>query len=246
MAKKMLINALHPEELRVAIVEDNGQLVDLDIEIAGSEQMRGNVYKGVVLRVEPSLQAAFIDIGLKKPGFLQLGELHPEWWQWRDDVPEDQRKRRPRIQEVLRRGQELIVQVEKDERDMKGAALTSYLSLPGRYMVLMPGSDSSGVSRKVEAEGERKKLKEMAAELNIPEGIGYIIRTEALGKKQTELAKDYHYLLKLNESIREAAARVKGPALIYQESDLIIRTIRDYFTSEIDEVLVDSVEVYEQ
>ncbi len=245
MPKKMLINALHAEEARVAIVED-GRLMDLGIEIAGREQTRGNVYKGVVVRVEPGLQAAFIDIGLKKLGFLQMGELHPEFWQWRDDVPQDSRNRRPRIQEVLRRGQELLVQVEKGERDMKGAAVTSYLSLPGRYMVLMPGSDSAGVSRKVEAEGERKKLKEMAAELNIPEGIGFIIRTEALGKKQAELAKDFHYLLKLNESIREAAARVKGPALIYQESDLIIRTIRDYFTSEIDEVLVDSVEVYEQ
>ena len=245
MPKKMLINALHAEEARVAIVED-GRLMDLGIEIAGREQTRGNVYKGVVVRVEPGLQAAFIDIGLKKLGFLQMGELHPEFWQWRDDVPQDSRNRRPRIQEVLRRGQELLVQVEKGERDMKGAAVTSYLSLPGRYMVLMPGSDSAGVSRKVEAEGERKKLKEMAAELNIPEGIGFIIRTEALGKKQAELAKDFHYLLKLNESIREAAARVKGPALIYQESDLIIRTIRDYFTSDIDEVLVDSVEVYEQ
>lgn len=245
MPKKMLINALHAEEARVAIVED-GRLMDLGIEIAGREQTRGNVYKGVVVRVEPGLQAAFIDIGLKKLGFLQMGELHPDFWQWRDDVPVENRNRRPRIQEVLRRGQELIVQVEKGERDMKGAALTSYLSLPGRYMVLMPGSDSVGVSRKVEAEGERKKLKEMAAELNIPAGIGYIIRTEALGKKQAELAKDFHYLLKLNESIREAAAKVKGAALIYQESDLIIRTIRDYFTAEIDEVLVDSTEVYEQ
>lgn len=245
MPKKMLINALHAEEARVAIVED-GHLMDLGIEIAGREQIRGNVYKGVVVRVEPGLQAAFVDIGLKKLGFLQMGELHPDFWLWRDDVPSEQRNRRPRIQEVLRRGQELLVQVEKGERDMKGAALTSYLSLPGRYMVLMPGSDSAGVSRKVEAEGERKKLKEMAAELNIPEGIGYIIRTEALGKKQTELAKDFHYLLKLNDSIREASEKIKGPALIYQESDLIIRTIRDYFTSEIDEVLVDSTEVYEQ
>ena len=245
MPKKMLINALHAEEARVAIVED-GVLMDLGIEIAGREQTRGNVYKGVVVRVEPGLQAAFIDIGLKKLGFLQMGELHPEFWQWRDDVPQENRNRRPRIQEVLRRGQELIVQVEKGERDMKGAAVTSYLSLPGRYMVLMPGSDSAGVSRKVEAEGERKKLKEMAAELNIPEGIGFIIRTEALGKKQAELAKDFNYLINLNESIREAAAKVKGPALIYQESDLIIRTIRDYFTSEIEEVLVDSVEVFEQ
>jgi ribonuclease E len=145
---------------------------------------------------------------------------------------------------VLRRGQELIVQVEKGERDMKGAALTSYLSYPGRYMVIMPGSDSAGVSRKVENEGDRKKLKEIAAELAIPEGIGYIMRTEALGKTKTELkgpdrsSDAQGYLAK--------AKKTKAPALIYQELDLVIRTIRDYFTAEIDEVLVDSPEVYQQ
>ncbi|HEX8960822.1 MAG TPA: Rne/Rng family ribonuclease [Geobacteraceae bacterium] len=245
MSKKMLINVMHPEEARVAIVED-GRLVELDIEIAGSEQTRGNVYKGVVVRVEPGLQAAFVDIGLKKLGFLQMGELHPDFWQWRDDVPEEQRKRRPRIQEVLRRGQELIVQVEKGERDMKGAALTSYLSFPGRYMVVMPGSDSAGVSRKVESESDRKKLKEMAAELAIPEGIGYIMRTEALGKTKTELKKDLQSLIKLHKEILAKAKKTKAPALIYQELDLVIRTIRDYFTAEIDEVLVDSPEVYEK
>ncbi|HEY6871156.1 MAG TPA: Rne/Rng family ribonuclease [Geobacteraceae bacterium] len=244
MSKKMLINVMHPEESRVAIVKD-GQLVELDIEIAGSEQTRGNVYKGVVVRVEPGLQAAFVDIGLKKLGFLQMGELHPDFWQWRDDVPEEQRRRRPRIQEVLRRGQELIVQVEKGERDMKGAALTTYLSFPGRYMVIMPGSDSAGISRKVESEGDRKKLKEMAAELTIPEGIGYIIRTEALDKTKTDLKKDLQSLVKLHKDILAKAKKTKAPALIYQELDLVIRTIRDYFTAEIDEVLVDSPEVYE-
>lgn len=245
MARKMLINVMHPEEARVAIVED-GSLVELDIEIAGSEQTRGNVYKGVVVRVEPGLQAAFVDIGLKKLGFLQMGELHPDFWQWREDIPEDQRKRRPRIQEVLRRGQEIIVQVEKGERDNKGAALTTYVSLPGRYMVLMPGSDSAGISRKVESESERKKLKAMAAEMEIPEGVGYIIRTEALGRKQTEMVKDLEYLLEVYDTIKTKAAVTKAPALVYQESDLVIRTIRDYFTAEIDEVLVDSKEVYKQ
>jgi len=245
MMKKMLINAVHPEEARVAIVKD-GRLVELDIEIAGSEQTRGNVYKGVVVRVEPGLQAAFVEIGQKKLGFLQMGEIHPDYWQWRDDITEEQRKRRPRIQEVLRRGQELIVQVEKGERDMKGSALTTYLSLPGRYMVAMPGSDSTGISRKVENEADRKKLKELAAELNIPEGIGYIMRTEALGKKKTELNKDLQSLVKLHREILAKAAKAKAPALIYQESDLVIRTIRDYFTAEIDEVLVDNPEVYKQ
>jgi len=243
MSKKMLINALHPEESRVAIVDENGRLVDLDIEITGSEQMRGNIYKGVVLRVEPGLQAAFIDIGLKKPGFLQMGELHPDWWQWRDEIPEEQRKKRPRIQEVLRRGQELLVQVEKDERDMKGAAVTSYISLPGRYMVIMPGSDSTGISRKVEGEGERKKLKELVKGMTIPEGIGYIIRTEAVGRTLEELQKDLDSLVvRYNEIVEQGKIR-KGPALIYQEHAVVIRTIRDYFSADIDEVLVDSKEV---
>jgi len=245
MSKKMLINVMHPEEARVAIVQD-GRLIELDIEIAGSEQIRGNVYKGVVVRVEPALQAAFIDIGLKRLGFMQMGELHPDYWQWRDDIPEDQRKRRPRIQEVLRRGQELIVQVEKGERDMKGAALTTYMSFPGRYMVLMPGSDSAGISRKVEGEGERKKLKEAIVEMEIPEGIGYIVRTEAVGKTKTELKKDLQYLLKLHQGIIEKAATSKAPALVAEETDLVTRTIRDYFTAEIDEVLVDSQSHHKQ
>jgi len=245
MAKKMLINVMHPEEARVAIVEE-GHLIELDIETAGKEQTRGNVYKGVVVRVEPGLQAAFIDIGMKKLGFLQMGEIHPDNWQWRDDLPEEQKNRRPRIQEILRRGQELNVQVEKGEREGKGAALTTYISLPGRYMVLMPGSDSCGISRKVENESERKALKEVVAELGIPEGVGYIIRTEAVGKRKTELSKDLQYLLKLHASIKERSSELKAPALIYQESDLVIRTIRDYFSAEIDEVLVDSKDVYKQ
>jgi len=245
MAKKMLINVMHPEEARVAIVEE-GLLIELDIETAGKEQTRGNVYKGVVVRVEPGLQAAFIDVGMKKLGFLQMGEIHPDNWQWRDDLPEEQKNRRPRIQEILRRGQELNVQVEKGEREGKGAALTTYISLPGRYMVLMPGSDSCGISRKVENDTERKALKEVVTELDIPEGFGYIIRTEAVGKRKTELSKDLQYLLKLYESIKERSSELKAPALIYQESDLVIRTIRDYFSAEIDEVLVDSKDVYKQ
>lgn len=245
MAKKMLINVMHPEEARVAIVKD-GKLDNLDIEIAGSEQTRGNVYKGVVVRVEPGLQAAFVDIGSKRLGFLQMGEIHPSCWQWRDDVPPENRNRRPRIQEVIRRGQELIVQVEKGERDMKGAALTTYMSFPGRYMVLMPGSDSAGISRKVESEADRKKLKEKLSQMEIPEGYGYIVRTEALGKTRTELTKDLQNLISLHQSILEKAAATKAPALIHQEMNVVIRTIRDYFTAEIDEVLVDSKEVYKE
>jgi ribonuclease E len=245
VSKKMLINVMHPEEARVAIVHD-GRLMELNIEISGKEQTKGNIYKGVVLRVEPGLQAAFVDIGRAKPGFLQMGELHPDFWQWRDDVPEDQRKRRPRIQEVLRRGQELLVQVEKDERDHKGSALTSYISLPGRYMVLMPGSDSSGISRKVEQEGERKKLKEFVAGMNIPDGIGYIIRTEAVGRSAVELQKDLDNLLAMYEGIKQSAKEITGAGEVYQDRGLIIRSIRDYFSDDIDEVLVDSKEAYNE
>jgi ribonuclease E len=187
------------------------------------------------VRVEPWPQAAFVDIA-RKLGFLQMGEIQPDYWQWRDDIPEEQRNRRPRIQEILRRGQELIVQVEKGERDNKGAALTTYLSLPGRYMVIMPGSDSAGVSRKVENEAERKKLKEIVAEIGIPEGLGYIIRTEAVGKRKSELAKDLQYLMNLFDSIKEKAS-ISSAALIYQESDLVIRNHQDYFTADIEEVL---------
>ncbi len=241
VSKKMLINVMHPEEARVAIVHD-GRLMELDIEISGKEQTKGNIYKGVVLRVEPGLQAAFVDIGRGKPGFLQMGELHPDFWQWRDDVPEDQRKRRPRIQEVLRRGQELLVQVEKDERDNKGAALTTYISMPGRYMVIMPGSDSTGISRKVEQEGARKRLKEIVAGMNIPPGIGYIIRTEAVGRTPEELQKDLDNLVAMYEGIKQSATEINGAGEVYRDSGLIIRFIRDYFSDDIDEVLVDSKE----
>ena len=245
VSKKMLINVMHPEEALVAIVHD-GRLMELNIEISGKEQAKGNIYKGVVLRVEPGLQAAFVDIGRPKPGFLQMGELHPDFWQWRDDIPEEQRKRRPRIQEVLRRGQELIVQVEKDERDNKGSALTTYISMPGRYMVIMPGSDSTGISRKVEQEGERKKLKALAADMKIPEGIGYIIRTEAVGRTEEELKKDLENLLERYEEIKNQASEIKGAGEVYRDRGLIIRSIRDYFSDDIDEVLVDSKDAYRE
>jgi ribonuclease E len=241
VSKKMLINVMHPEEARVAIVHD-GRLMELNVEISGKEQTKGNIYKGVVLRVEPGLQAAFVDIGRAKPGFLQMGELHPDFWQWRDDVPEDQRKRRPRIQEVLRRGQELLVQVEKDERDNKGSALTTYISLPGRYMVIMPGSDSTGISRKVEQEGVRKHLKEIMASMNIPEGIGYIVRTEAVGRTPEELHKDWENLLAMYDGIKQSATEINGAGEVYRDRGLIIRFIRDYFSDDIDEVVVDSKE----
>ncbi len=245
MSRKMLINVMHPEEARVAIVQD-GLLMELNIEISGKEQTKGNIYKGVVLRVEPGLQAAFVDIGHKKPGFIQMGDLHPDFWQWRDDVSEADRKRRPRIQDVLRRGQELIVQVEKDARDMKGSALTTYLSLPGRYMVLMPGDDAAGISRKIEDNAIRKELKGLVAELQVPAGYGYIVRTEAVGRSIEELKKDLEYLVGVHERIQQQAAQAKGAVEIYQDAGVILRTIRDYFSDDIDEVLVDDKAAYQQ
>ncbi len=235
MSKKMLINATHPEEHRVAIVED-GALSELDIEITSKEQTKGNVYKAVVVRVETGLQAAFVDYGGERPGFLQIGEIHPSFHK---ADPNSETKGRPRINDMLRRGQELLVQVVKEERGTKGAALTTYLSLPGRYMVLMPESDTKGISRKIELESTRKKLKQAMNSMDLPDNIGYIVRTAGIGQKKTELKRDVDYLLRVYEKICELGKKVKAPALVYKESNLVIRSIRDYFSPDIDEVLVD-------
>lgn len=240
MAKKMLINATHPEEHRVAIIED-GNLTELDIEIAGKEQTKGNIYKAVVARVESGLQAAFVDFGSERLGFLQIGEIHPTFF--RDAESRTEAGKRPRITDLLRRGQEILVQVVKEERGTKGAALTTYLSLPGRYMVLMPETDTKGISRKIEKEGDRKKLKEIMESLELPDHMGYIVRTAGSVQKKTDLKRDVDYLLRLYEKIRQQGQASKAPALIYKESNLVIRSIRDYFSDEMDEVLVDDARV---
>jgi len=242
MSKKMLINATHPEEHRVAIVED-GILSELDIEITGKQQTKGNVYKAVVVRVETGLQAAFVDYGGERPGFLQIGEIHPSFHK---TDPNSETKGRPRINDMLRRGQELLVQVVKEERGTKGAALTSFLSLPGRYMVLMPESDTKGISRKIEQESTRKKLKQAMNSMDLPENIGYIVRTAGIGQKKAELKRDVDYLLRVYEKICELGKQVKAPALVYKESNLVIRLIRDYFSPDIDEVLVDDPKVAQE
>lgn len=243
MSKKMLINATHPEENRVAIVED-GILTELDIEIAGKEQTKGNIYKAAVVRVEPGLQAAFIDYGGERFGFLQMGEIHPSYFRSADGNGD--KNRHPRINDVLRRGQELLVQVVKEERGTKGAALTTYLSLPGRFMVFMPESDTKGVSRKIEDESQRKKLKEAMASLDLPEGMGYIVRTAGIGQKKEELRRDFDYLVRVYEKIQDHNRQAKAPALIYKESNLVIRSLRDYFSADMDEVLVDDPRVCEE
>lgn len=235
----MLINASHPEENRVAIVVD-GTLSELDIEIAGQEQTKGNIYKAVVVRVETGLQAAFVDYGAEKLGFLQIGEIHPNIY-----PPKDESKGRPRIADILQRGQEILVQIVKEERGNKGAALTTYLSIPGRYMVLMPDSTTKGVSRKISEDSERKKLKRTMAELNLPEKMGYIVRTAGIGKDKDELKRDFDYLVRLYEGIVARKDQIKAPAQLYQESNLAIRSIRDYFTTDMDEVLIDNHQVYQ-
>lgn len=243
MKKQMLINVADEEESRVAIVED-GILEEFTIETASKEQIKGNIYNGIVVKVEPSLQAAFVDYGGKRHGFLPMGEIHESWYTG-DAGQHGDRDRRPRIQDILRRNQKVLIQVTKEEIGNKGASLSTYISLPGRYLVLMPGSDSTGgISRKIEDEEERKKLKEAISQLNPPSDIGIIVRTAGLNRNKTELQRDLTYLQRLWNSIQEKSKASEAPALIYQEHDLVIRSIRDYFTPDIQEVWVDHREVY--
>jgi ribonuclease E len=239
MIRKMLINAEDAEESRVAIVAD-GILEEFDIETSHKEQNKSNIYKGLVVKVEAGLQAAFVDYGGKRAGFLPLGEVHPTCYA---DPDLAKRGGRVRIHDVLKRNQELLVQVVKDEIGTKGAALSTYISLPGRYLVLMPGVDATRVSRKIEDEAQRRQLKEIVAQLAPPPGTGVIIRTAGLDRTKQELQRDMAYLLKLWETILAQAKEIPAPSVVYEESDLVIRSIRDYFTPDIAEILVDDREV---
>ncbi len=232
--KRMLFNATQAEELRVAIVEGQ-KLVDLDIESASKEQRKGNIYKGIVTRVEPSLEAAFVDYGCERHGFLPFKEIA------RACLPGNGRP-----QDALKEGQEFLVQVEKDERGNKGAALTTYISLAGRYVVLMPTNPrGGGVSRRIEGE-ERNELRDTLAQLEIPEGMSLIARTAGIGRTVEEFQWDLNYLLSLWKAIDNAATTQSGAFLIYQEGSLVIRAIRDYFSADIGEILIDTEEIYEQ
>jgi ribonuclease E len=237
--RRMLFNATQPEELRVAIV--NGQkLIDLDIESSSKEQRKSNIYKAVITRLEPSLEAAFVDYGCERHGFLPFKEISPACFSENPDFS------RNRIQEFLHEGQELIVQVDKDERGTKGAALTTYISLAGRYLVLIPNNpNSGGVSRRITGE-ERNDLRDIIAKLEIPDGMSIIARTAGIGRSEEELQWDLNYLTQLWRAISEAADSQEGVYLIYQESSLVIRAIRDYFNNEIGEILIDSRDIYEQ
>ena len=236
--KRMLFNATQPEELRVAIV-DGQKLIDLDIETAGKEQRKSNIYKALITRIEPSLEACFVEYGGSRHGFLPFKEVSPQYYKPGCGS-------RPSIKEALREGQELLVQVEKDERGNKGAALTTYISLAGRYIVLMPNNPSGGgVSRRIEGE-ERDELREVLSHVEVPKGMSIIARTAGIGRNEQELQWDLDYLKQLWDAIEGAAESEKAPSLIYLESSLVVRAIRDYFNPEIGEILIDTEDIYQQ
>jgi ribonuclease E len=237
--KRMLINATQPEERRLAIV-DGQKLMDFETEIEGREQRKGNIYKAVVTRVEPSLEACFVDYGEDRHGFLPFKEISKNYFREGASV------RDARIQDCISNGQELLVQVEKEERGNKGAALTTFVSLAGRYLVLMPNNPrGGGVSRRIEGE-DREELKENLDQLEYPKGMSLIARTAGIGRTAPELQWDLNYMLKLWTAIDGASKAGKGAFLIYQESSLVIRAIRDYFTSDVGEILIDTDDIYDQ
>ncbi|HPI91914.1 MAG TPA: ribonuclease E/G [Deltaproteobacteria bacterium] len=231
--KKMLINAVHPEEIRVAVV-DEGVLTEYHMESALKEQLRGNVYKARISKVEHSLNAAFVDYGREKHGLLPAGDINPA-------VVPDVKNGSP-VMQSLRKGMEILVQVVREEKGAKGALLTTEISLPGRFLVLLPQQDMAGVSRKIEDEKQRKRLREIIDQIKPPEGMGIIVRTAGMDKTKTELAKDMTYLLRLWKSIQDQFKKTDCPNIIYKEGDIIIRTIRDYLTTDTTEILIDDDE----
>jgi len=238
--RKMFINAADPEEFRVCIVEE-GQLDEFALETSAREQTKANIYKAVVVNIEPSLQAAFVNYGGERHGFLPLSEVHPEYYQ-----EQVQSKSKAKIQRVLRKGQEVIVQVYKEETPTKGAYLSTYISLPGRNMVLLPRQAHLGISRKIEKEDERARLKELAQKIGLPAEMGLIIRTAGQQAKTKDLAKDLQFLLKQWENLNQTAAEQKAPCLLYRDLDLVTRTVRDYLSTDINTILVDNPDVFQQ
>ena len=238
--KRMLFNATHSEELRVAVV-DGQKLLDLDIETAGNEKKKSNIYKGKISRIEPGLEAAFVDYGVPRHGFLPFKEILRSIFKDKNiDIS------KAKIKDVIEEGQELLVQVEKDERGNKGAALTTFIGLAGRYLVLMPNNPrGGGVSRRIEG-NERESLKEIINQLELPNGMSIIARTAGIGRSLDELKWDLNYLLQLWDAIKDASESQKSPFLIFQDGSLVIRAIRDYFHQDIEEILIDEKNIYEQ
>jgi len=235
--KKMLINAVHPEEIRVAVVDD-GLLKELYIESSLKEQLRGNIYKGKITKIEASLNAIFVDYGREKNGFLPVHDMHPGFINGAGEGKD--------ILRHLRKGMELCVQVNREEKPSKGALLSMNISLPGRFMVLLPHQDLAGISRKIEDEGQRKRLKEIMEQLDPPPDMGIIIRTAGMDRNKAELSRDLNYLLRLWKSIEGDYKSAPCPSLIYREGDIIIRSIRDYFTSDTTEILIDEEDTHKR
>ena len=230
--KRMLINATQQEERRLAIV-DGQKLLDFETEIEGREQRKGNIYKAVVTRVEPSLEACFVDYGEDRHGFLPFKEISRQYFKDGADV------RSAKIQDVIKEGQELLVQVEKEERGNKGAALTTYLSLAGRYAVLMPNTArGGGISRKITSAQDRSRLKEVVQDLDVPEGMGIILRTAGASRTKPEIKRDFEYLIRMWETVRDLTLKSQAPTLVYEEGSLIKRSLRDLYNKEIDEIQV--------
>ena len=240
---KLLINAEEPEECRVALLE-NGKLESFHIETISLQKNKGNIYKGKIVSIEENLQAAFVDFGTGKNGFLAFSEIHPEYYS--EDVSPDTHWKDLKIKKALKEGQELLVEVVKEVTGSKGANLTTYLSLPGRYVVLMPGSDSHGISRQIDKPEERDKLREMLASCSIPEGVGYIIRTASKEATKTALTQDVRFQVKLWKEIKNRGQELPAPALIYKEQDIVDRFLRDHFSPEIGEILIDDPDAHRQ
>jgi ribonuclease E len=238
MSSKILIDAIDTEDCRIAKVIDT-KLEEFHIESSGRESIHGNIYKAVIAHIEPSLQAAFVDYGSERHGFLQKHEIHSDYFQ-------DNLSKGRSILKMVKRGQELLVQVTKDPHMKKGAMLTTYISLPGRHLVLMPGIDKRGISRKIEDEDERKRLKSIVGKLKIPEGFGLIVRTAGINSNKTQLSKDLRYLLRLWKIIKKNITTIQAPALLYKEQNLVLRSIRDYFTLDVTEVLINDAAVYRE
>ncbi|MCP4671420.1 MAG: ribonuclease E/G [Desulfobacula sp.] len=238
MKKKILINALDPDESRIATIQDN-KLEEFHIETTARRVTQGNIYKGIVTRVEPSLQAVFVDYGAQKNGFLQKNEIHKDYFQ-------DIKSGNKALFNLIKKGQELIVQVTKDPISTKGAMLTTYISLPGRLSVLMPGNSTRGVSRKINDEEERKRLVSIVKTMKIADGFGMIVRTAGKTSTKTMFNADLRYLMRVWKNIDKKAVKNKAPSLLYKEQTLAVRSLRDYFTSDVNEILIDSAEVFKE
>jgi len=245
--KEMLINVLEGEECRIAVVSD-GQLEQIHLERTSANRHVGNIYKGRVNNIEPSIQAAFVDVGMPKNGFLHVSDILPSAYPKRAHAPEKDapkgRKRSLKIQQIYKPGDEIIVQITKEGIGTKGPSLTTALSVPGRYLVLMPGLSRLGVSRKIENDEDRRELRELLASLDPPTGLGLIVRTAGLGRGKRDLKRDLNYLKRLWKAVQARAKTAKAPAEIFRESDLVVRTLRDIYTPDINTIWIDAEPVF--